>query len=336
MNFTSIGDLAGSFQLRTMNGRLRQRANTLGAELASGRANDVAAKLGGGTDRLATVSRSIKVLKTLQNNVSEVQTKASGLQSALSIIQTATKTTSAQFLAAAAPASDTAIRAAGATAEEALTTTVNSMNTQWAGRSLFSGQATDSPAVISGPDMLNELQTLSAGATTAAQVVTIVDTYFNAPTGGFETSAYKGSTQGSGPVRISESSTANLSVTALDPAIRSTLKGFALGALVSRGVLSSDLSERSALLKSAGESTLTANDQIVGLQADVGAVESRIETVHVSNVATLSRLEVSVNDMTKVDSYRTASALRATENSLEALYISTSRLSQLSLVRYLK
>ncbi len=336
MNFTSIGDLAGSFHLRNLNGQLRRRAETLGAELSSGRAADVAAKLGGSTDRLAMVTRSVAILGTLQNNVSEVQTKASGLQSALGIMQTAAKAASVQFLAAAAPASDTAIKAAGATAEEALTTAVNSMNTQWAGRNLFSGQAFDAPAVISAPDMLTDLQTFTAGATTAAQVLTIVDTYFNDPSGGFETSAYRGSAQATGPVRISESDTAELSVTALDPAVRATLKGFALGALVSRGVLAADLSERSALMKSAGEATLTANDLIVGLQADIGAVESRVETVQIGNVATLSRLEVSVNDMTKVDTYRTATALRATENSLEALYVSTSRLAQLSLVRYLR
>ena len=75
--------------------------------------------------------------------------------------------------------------------------------------------------------ILDDLETLSVGATSAEQIQTIIDDYFITTGGGFETSAYLGSAINAGVVRVSNTETAGFSVSANSAEIRGALAGLA-------------------------------------------------------------------------------------------------------------
>ncbi|NOX40060.1 MAG: hypothetical protein GXP05_05975 [Alphaproteobacteria bacterium] len=336
MSFLSVSDVSGSLRLRYMNADLKRNANRLTAELASGRTSDVAAKLKGGLDRLGAVSRSVKMIDIYQMAGSELLTRASGLQSALQTVREITQSSGIKMLAAGTTPTDMVTSAGANAAFDGLKSVVGALNTRLAGRSLFAGRATDRPALVSAGAMLNDLQALTAAANTAAQVAVIVDTYFNQPGAGFDSSAYLGAQTSSGPTRISEAETAEIATSAQEPELRRAMQGLALSALLSRGILANNTSERGNLMKQSGEMLISATDGVIGLQAKIGGSQQRIEAVQTGNAARKSGLNVMIEQMTGADGYKTATDLKAVEMRLEALYISTTRLSRLSLVNYLR
>ena len=332
----NTSDLTGSFRLRSLNAELKQRAATLGNELASGRAEDVTKKLDGRVDRLGAVSRSITMMSSYEMATTELQNRATGLQESLSVIQSITEKTGVQFLAAATTPTDTVVNATSASAAEGLKSAIDSLNMQLAGRSLFSGAPFDSPAAQPAVALLDDLTALTSGATTSAQVIQTVDDYFNQPGGGFETSAYLGSTTVPESVQISQSEKAGIPVTARDPRLRQTLQGLALSALLSRGILSGDNASRAEVLRQAGNDVLTATDGLIGLRAEIGGKQERIDIVAIENQAGKTALREMLDTMTNAAGSETATELQSVQTRREELYISTSRLSQLSLVRFLR
>lgn len=336
MSFLSIGDLSSSMRMRLLNADLKQQMATLGNELATGKVSDVSRHLGGGLDRLGAVNRSLRMMDAYQVNTSELKGRANWLQAALAAVQLATESIGAKSIAASNTVTAASIDTAAAAANESLQNAIGALNNQFAGRSLFSGQAFKSPALVSAADILDDLAGLSAAATTSAEVQTIVDDYFMASGGGFETTAYLGSTSLPGEIRVSESEIAGFSVSAATPELREALAGLAMAAILGRSLPGIDLTASADLLKSAGEAMLSATDGIVTIRATLGGIEERIEIVAVGNSARKAGLEITLDEMISADGYETATRLQAAETSLEALYIATSRLSQLSLTRYLR
>ncbi len=336
MSFQSIGDLSGSLRLQLLNTNLKQQASRLGHELASGRAADVSKKLEGGLDRLGMLTRSVTMIETYQITLTELENRATGLQSSLKLVQDVTGDSSAKMLAAATTPTETATFTAGTTALEGLKSVIGALNTQLAGRSLFSGQDVRSPAMVSAAEMLDDLALLATGVTTASALEAIVDDYFNLPGGDFETSAYLGSQTSPGPVRISETESADMAVTAAEPELRRAFTGHALAALLTRGILAGDSEAQASVLNSAGETLIAAHDDLIALRAEIGGKEERIDRAEAANQARITGYKVMIDEMTGVDGYETATGLQSVETRLEALYIATSRLSQLSLVKYLR
>lgn len=336
MNISAGGDLASSFRLRYQNLDLKSRAATLGAELASGRSADVAKKLGGGLDQLGSVQRSVSMAESYLLATTEMLNHSASQQFALESAKGYAETAVSKLLAVRTTPTETSINTVAAAAHESFTSVVGALNRQMAGRSLFAGTATDAAALISADDMLDDLQTLTSGATTAAQVIQAVDDYFNQPGGGFESSAYLGNTASTGPVKISETERAELNATASDPRLRALMQGLATAAIMDLGALAGDNDARADLVSAAGEATLAAVGGVIGMQAEIGLVEERLQTVAARTGAQNTANQIILSEMVAVDGYETAMRLRDVETRLEALYISTSRLAQLSLVRFLR
>jgi flagellar hook-associated protein 3 FlgL len=335
MSGVSIGDLATSFRQRALNADLRQAATRVSFELASGRAQDVAKKLGAGLDGLAATQRKFDMLGAYQRSAAELAVWTAGQQEALDVLQTATETSGSRALTAANTQTATAIDAAALSATQDFAAAIAALNTQTSGRSLFSGRTFDRPALVSATEILDQLEPLLAGETTATGVAAIIDNYFNLPGGGFEAAALIGSTLVAGPVRIAESESVGTGVTAADAKLRRALQGLASAALLTRGTLEGDMAERSTLLRSAGETMLSASSDVTDLRAGIGSVQERLEAIGIRNTASLTVLETQLNQMLSVDGFEAATRLQRIEASLEALYISTARLSQMSLTRYL-
>ena len=335
MSFTTIGDLSQSFQLRRDNARIKEDLQRLTGELSTGRTADLRGAVSADLRPLGSFERSITLLASFRTANREAALFSEVVQTALADVQAGAETLSATALLARTSAVPAQIDAVGREAVQQFESAVAWLNQQAAGRSLFAGLATDGPALRPAAEILDAIELVVAGATTAADVGTALDAWFG-PGGGFETFAYTGSPDPLRALRVSPGESVDLSVTALAPAVRETLRGIAMAALLDRGVPGGDVAERAALAGAAGEALIAGRDRLVALRGTVGDAEAAIERARVRNESEGAAAERARAAIVQVDPFEAATELQALQGQLETLYAITARLSGLSLTNFLR
>lgn len=336
MSNLAIGDLAGSFQSRLLSAQLKTDLNRLGRELTTGVREDISSQISGDYGPIAGIERSLKALEAFRTATTETATLTDAAQLALENVQNTNHDLAPALLTAGNSRSATLIRTSAIDARQQFSSLVSAMNTRVADRTVFAGAATDGPALASATDMMAELVTASAGALTAADVSTAVDTWFDAPGGGFETSGYVGSANAMGPIQLAEGETLGLTTRADDQVVRDLLKSYAKSALIAEGVLSGNVTEQARLTDRAAEGILTADGGLTNLRAEVGSLQGRVEEISVQNTAEKSALELARSDLIAVDPYEAASELEAVYSQIETLYTVTSRIARLNFTDYMR
>lgn len=329
-----IGDLARALVLRNNQVRLRDQMDRLAVETATGLVKDAGRHLGGDIGELLSIDRSLSRLDAYRINTTEAGIVTSTMQTALDEIQTRGETMSQSLLSAELTPSPELLNTFSNTARDALGETLNALNRSAGGRFLFSGTATDTPAMPGLNGMMTELRTAAAGATDLAGLTAAVDAFF-APGGQFETGLYAGSDTGLAPLRLSETETANLDIRATNPAFREILKPMASAALAADPALGLDLSVQVAALSKAGSDLLAAQKPMVEMRAGLGALEARVEESATRNASQRTALQIAKSELVGADQYETASRYENARSQLESLYAITARSQRLSLSEFL-
>lgn len=336
MNTVSIGDLANTFTIRRQTSGLKADLNRLASEMTTGRKADLGASLAGDFGPFAGIERSLRALTAYSTANKEAAGMLEASQLALGNVQSMGRDLSAAVLTASNTEDPVMIGATAEDARQKLSAVVSSLNTSYAGRSLFGGAATDRPALASGDTMLAELATLVAGETTAAGIVTAVDSWFDDAGGGFETAGYLGSSNDMGPLMIAEGETVAVGLRADDQVMRDTLKGYALMSLIAEGALDGDGGEQAALAGAAAGKMLAADGDLTDARARIGAVEARVEDAQARNAAETSAYELARNELIGADPYDTATELQSVYAQIETLYTVTARISGLTFTDYMR
>ena len=336
MSLVSIGDLARVFQSRTLTTALKTDLTRLGRELTTGTQADLGKAVSGDFGPVSDIERLLTTLQATKTVTAEAAVITESMQNVLDQVQEAGRSLGASLASAQGSANGQTSEILANDARQRFQSIVASLNTNVAGRTLFGGAATDRAALASADDMLSSLNVAVAGETTAAGVIAAVDTWFNAPSGGFETNGYLGSTTDAAAFQLGEGEVIQPGYRADDPALRKVMESFALAALVAEGVLAGDPAEQSALLRTSGEMMLTADQGLTAFRADIGQLQERVETASVRNAAKATSLELARNELIAVDPYRVASELEATFTQLETFYTVTSRLSRLSFTEFMR
>lgn len=338
MTVYSIGDQARAFALQTASHRLKTALATLTDEMASGEVADVAQRLQGNTQILSRIEARIALTNQFTSNASEAASITRGMQDVLEAIRTQTGELGLSLLAE--PFSETTSLLAMRAGEVAGTfdSVVARLNGSVGGRFLFSGQNSDLPALTAGSDILDALETLTSGLTTATAVIQAVSDWFDSPVGGggYVDVAYRGTTGSAPAIPVANSQSIDLTTTAASPAVRNLLKGLATAALVDRGVLDGQFSEQREMMQQGGQIILDNSPDLFSEMGRIGFTQQMIERLQAENSATLATLQSSRNNLRVADPYETAGALTQVEAQLEALYSVTARLSKLKLVDYLR
>ena len=333
MTVTSVGDLAQSFVLRNQSAVLKQEIQTLSSEIITGIAADQAAALAGDFVPIAALEASLAQLAAFKSTTSELALFATAMQNAMETLDGSASDLSQSLLAASTSPSPTQIDAAGFDAQQRFEQAVSILNTRFGDRSLFAGMATNGAALVSADTIFAALDVEIAGAVTAGDIVTAISSWFDSPTG-FAAVAYLGA-GALAPLPIAPGESAQIDVTALDPALVATLKGLALGAMLNRGVLPGDLVGRQQLARASAESLIQTQTDRALLAARLGTTEAQIGTAAIRNQAETTSLGLARLDLLGLDPYETASKLEERQSQLELLYAITARMSRLSLVNYL-
>lgn len=337
MTTVSIGDLARNFQLRRQNAELQTRLSTLTKEMTTGMKSDIADAVAGDFKPLAGLNHSLGLLEGYKTAASEAGLFAEGIQNVLGTVQTLAENVAPTLLDAGTAGRAEIIDTTTVDARQKFRSVVSALNTQIADRFLLSGTAIDRAPIASAQDVLDALSAATAGQTTASAIISSVDAWFDAPAGGggYQDVIY----DGAGPqsaIDIGANDSVTLDVTALDPAIRDTLKGLALATLVADGALAGDDAGRALITKTAGETIVGAGSSLATLRARVGTIESHIAESASRNAAERDALRTARAALVEADPYETATALQSVQTSIETLYSITARLSRLSLADFLR
>lgn len=334
MSIVSLGDLAQSFVLRRQNTALKADLTRLSYELTTGLAADKAARVSGDLVPLAGIESTLARLAGYKSVTAETGLFAGAMQTTLATVEGLALDLSTSLLAAARNVQPTPLDVVAKDSRQRLESVLAALNTRFGDRTLFAGVGTNGPAVTDAETLLTALDTAIVGATTAAGVEAAIDGWFAAPTGYADT-AYLGGSPLS-PTQIAPGDTTTLDVTAADTAIRDTIKGIAMAAMLQRGVLAGQNEARADLARRAGESLLNSQTDRVMLAAHLGTVEAQVGAAEIRNSAETSGLHIALAELLAVDPYETAARLEAAQTQLETLYTLTARMTRLSLVDYLQ
>jgi flagellar hook-associated protein 3 FlgL len=307
-----------------------QRAST---ELTTGQKADAGAAVRGDFYGLSAIDHSLARLRGYKATTSETALLAETMQTALGVISDGAATLGADLLR------NTGLEVAGqlgAIAGEGrrhFDTAIAALNTRFAERAVFGGVVAESAPLPDAETLLAALDTATAGAITVQDVVTAISDWFDDPAG--YGGLYAGGAARS-PLPVATGDEVTLDATAMDPAIRDTLKGLAMVAMLDRGILAGQDQARADLARAAGEQLLTSGEARATLMARIGTAQAQIENATSRTAAEETALGIARANMLAADPYETATQLQDIQTRLESLYLLTARLSGLSLTEYLR
>jgi len=332
MQMLSLGDLAQSFLFARRGTEMKADIQRLSLELTTGLTQDPARHLAGDFGPLGGIDASLARLTAYRSVTAEAGLFSQGMQSAIGRVDTLAVDLGYALLAGSSPGNPVRVDALAAEAVQKLDAALSALNTRIGDRSLFSGVDTAAKAVPDGAAFLATLQGVVAGVPTVDDLGTRLDDWFASAAG-------YGAAYGGGaalaPLSIAPGEVARLDITAAHPAIRDTLKGLAMAALLGTGLFTGQPELRATVAMRAGEALTRNQTDRVELAAGLGRAEAQIEQAAQHNTAETSALGIARTELLSVDGYEAASRLQATQTQLETLYALTSRMQRLNLVNYL-
>jgi len=217
-------------------------------------------------------------------------------------------------------------------ATAAFNTVVNALQVSVGGRSLFSGEKTDTLPV--DPDVMTTLKAniaLLPNPLDATAVEAEISNFFST-TGNF----YQGGSLTTATA-IDQNLSIDYNIVASDPAFRTTLQGLATIALAPKpdGTNTTDAQYATVVANTA--SLLSAGvGGVNALISSNGNNQALVETTNTQHEATLTLVGTQINTLEETDMTTAATQLALLRTQLEATYAMTSQINELSLVNYLK
>lgn len=334
MALISIGDLAQSFMLRRHNAELKTNIAHLTKEMTTGLVRDPGKHLSGDVAALTGIDSALARLGAYSRAASDAAFFTGAMQAALGAVQDLTSDLVPSLLAVTTTGNSGSMNTVSREASQALNTAVSLYNTRFGDRALFAGNETATTPLLPGDQILQQMQVLTAGALTVQDVEVALDTWFADPAG-FEATVYQGGAA-LADLPVAPGRNIRLDITAADPAIRETIKGLGMGALLQQGLFSGDPAAQASLLRRAGEVLAAGQNSRALLAGRLGTAEGQIEDARTRNTAEVSALQIARVSLLSVDPYDAAARLQEAQGQLEMLYTLTARLSRLSLVDFLR
>ncbi|WP_300394455.1 flagellin [Henriciella sp.] len=326
MNRLSIPSALLSAKLTQNVADLRSRISAVSTEATTGQRADLTKHLSG---RIGDAMLSQKALQDITSERSTLGIREARLdlvQQSLSGIQTTTNGLSARLLSAVGIGNESEVTAVSRDAKNALEKVFSSLNVRHGERFLFAGDATSTQPFGDTDQLLSDVRQMAIDATDAADFETLMDDYFNSPTGGWQQTIYQGSATASD----------GDAVTATDPALRKVVAGLATMALAGQDSTPALLQINMGALQSAADKVSEGQVDLTNLRAGLGVTQERITSSQEALDVEETILTEAFTKIATRDQYEAATELRELESNLEASYLLTARLSNLSLMNYLR
>lgn len=334
MPMVSIGDLARGLMLQRHLTIAKGDLSRLTETLATGRHDDQAAQARGNLGPLAAIEGALTRLDAWRGATATLSGRLEVQQSALGALHGIAQAQSDALVRLGLATTETEVNHAAMDARQHLDAATGLLNARHGDETVFSGTRTDGPAVLTGEALLDALWPVVQAAADAGTARALVLDWFDDPAG-FAGQGYLGGDP-KPPLPVGPDTAATTAVTADEPAIRRTLAGLAMAALLDRGLFSGDPANRKALAEMGGEALIAGSDERVHLSGEIGLTEQRLATIDTRNAAERSALSIARANLVSADPYAAAAELEATRIQIETLYSVTARLSGLNLMGFLR
>ena len=305
---------------------MRDRLDVASKESVTGQHSDVTQHLEGRVGKAMVAQKALDDLTLQREHLSLRGTRLEVAQKQLEFVQTTSSGLAVQLNTAISSEDARAQSLVASDAETSLNQIFASLNARHGERFLFSGDATATNPLGSVETLLDDIRQIAINAPDDATFATDLDTYFNDPTGGWRQTIYQGSDNISDPDAVS----------ANDPAIRQLIKGLAVVAIAQpdSGIPLFDTSD--APLLAASYDILSGETNLTNLRAEIGLIQEQVERKVDSLDVEETILTQAFNSLTARDQYEAATEVKLLEANLQAAYVLTSRISDLSLLNYLR
>ncbi len=334
MTLQPIGDLAQIFVSRRQMTAVQAALNRNKAEMTTGLVQDRGAHLRGDQTAASALARDSAMVGALARNAQTLAVTSGAMQAALQTVDRLAADLSGQLLSPAADRDGATTGTLVAEARDALAGAVGALNARAGGQALFSGAASDGPALVDADTLLAQVRAAAAGETSVAGITAAVTAWFDDPAG-FAAQAYLGGPPRP-PVPLAPGETAALPQTAADPALRRTLAGLAIAALAVEFAAGGPSDTAAGLQRAAGRMLVAEGTARTALMADLGLTEGRIAATATRLQAEDTALDRARSDLLSADPYESAAMLTERQTQLETIYAVTARLSRLSLAEFLR
>lgn len=325
MDRLSIPSTLISAKLSQNVANLRARISDVSVEAVTGKHSDLAGHLSG---RIGDAMLSQKALQDVEDSRGALQLRGGRLdivQQSLEGIQRGVEGLSPRMLSAVGVGNDAEVTAVARDATNALEQVFSSLNVRHSERFLFAGDATSTQPFGDIDQLLSDVRQIAIDATDPADFEARIDTYFNDPAGGWQTGIYQGT----------PNAPDGDAVTGIDPSITQLVSGLAVMAIAGQGNSPALLNQASPLV-AAADRLAEGQVALTNRRAEVGVAQNRIADGLSALDLEETILTRAFNEVTSRDQYEAASELRELESNLEASYLLTARLSNLSLMNYLR
>lgn len=325
---TSIGSigpgLAATLSLEIQD--LREQVTRASKEAATGRYADLTLQLDGRIGKGMLAQKAVDDINVQREQLVVREGRLDIAQRSLDTIQDFSIGLDARMFDALGTDNLSVQTAIARDATNALETAFLNLNARFGDRYLFSGDATATPAVGEVSDLLADLQGLVATSATAADFNAAVDTYFNDPAGGWQTNIYNGTATASDPDAI----------LAIDPGITELIKGLAMMTFAGPGSSLPYPGDNQEVMLEAANTVSSGLSSFTNMRADLGVVQGRIATQQNQLEIEETVVTRTFNQLTARDQYEAAAELQELETNLEASYLLTARLNELSLLNFIR
>lgn len=311
---------------------IRERLDSVRSEAVTGRVADVGRAVNGDTGKVDRLTEALAYAEDRVSVLSFEGNRARSAQDVLTAVRDTTEGVRGDALLALSASGSISDEAAAITGLSGFQDAVGRLNSEFGGRSLFGGDAGVTP-LADADVILDDLRTLVAAAPTTDAALVDIAAYFDDPAGGFATNRYLGGDGAAPTVELSRTERVATSVGANDDALRDTLRGLALVALSGEAA---DADAQDSFLQAGADRLGSSIEDVIELQSRIGTREERIASAQVGYEAQITSLTLANNALTGRDQAEAATEMRLLESQLEASYLTTSRLANLSLVNYLR
>ncbi len=335
MKVTGSSDLGRLAGLRRATADTRAALDKAATEMTTGENTSRYDATSGNITRIFAIERELDRNAVFSDTIALSTVRVDTMQNALGLILAPLQSLADSLPSTVGIGDVSASMIHARSARNAFTDTVNALNTQSGGLSLFAGTATDRPALAFAETMLGELDALAAAAGSAEEAIAAVNAWFAAPSGGFYASGYIGSAEDVASVDIGEGRRLDYGMRADQAELVETLRAEALAAVVAGGAFAGDNTARMEILKAASAALIAAKEGVLDIRSAVGVTQETLENATAARTAEKNTLDLARNAIMTVDPTEATSMYTALETQLQTIYTVTARLSELSYVKYM-
>ncbi|MEM9705818.1 MAG: hypothetical protein AAF850_07045 [Pseudomonadota bacterium] len=328
-----LPDILSSTRLGRSINLLRRDADVAREEFVTSRVQDITKATNGDVGSVHLLTKSLADNQATQRNLTLAQNRTAFTQDVLSNLSSEAARIGTEVIAANGIDADFTLQTLSTDAAATLRTIFANLNANFSERAVFGGDRTDRPPLADPETLLTDVRAILTAGPDKATIDAALDTYFNDPAGGFQTTIYQGGENDAPAVEIAPGVRIDVSVRADAQPIKDLIRSFAV--IAERDNVNVPGDEATEILSEAASGALNADKDLVQVRASIGVNEQRIADSQGRFETEETLLQNLLNDRTLRDQFEAANQLQLLETQIEASYLITSRLANLTLANFL-